>query len=138
MTPTSGRGWSVPADYSPGLLWTIDAFAHEAVDHRWVGQRRHITELIVLVGCDLAQDAPHDLSRARLGQCRCPLNEVWRCNGTDLRAHPIAQLAAQRLGRVLSSNERYIPADGLSLDVVRTANFRGFHHLGMGDQRAFD
>ena len=49
---------------------------------------------------DLAQDAAHDLARARLGQRGRELQRVGRRDRADLLAHPGAQLGAQLVARL--------------------------------------
>ena len=68
---------------------------HQVVDHRRVGQGRGIAQLIVLVGGDLAQDAAHDLARARFRQRWRPLQQVGRGDRADFGAHELDQFVVQ-------------------------------------------
>src|SRR5580700_585189 len=92
----------------------------------------------MLVGRDLAQDPAHDLARARLRQVRRPLQEIGRGDRADLLAHPLHQLAAQRLARLLADLQRDIGVNALALDVVRVTDDSRFSDLWMGDEGAFD
>src|SRR5205085_10940588 len=59
-----------------GLRCPVHAVFHEFVDDGGISQGRDIAEGIMLVGGDLAKNAPHDLAGARLGQTRRPLQQV--------------------------------------------------------------
>ena len=50
----------------------------QIVDHGGIGQRGSVAEIAVLVLGDLAQDAAHDFSRARLRQARGESDEMGR------------------------------------------------------------
>src|SRR5215471_4568978 len=110
----------------------------EIIDHGGVGERRGVTEVAVFVLGDLAQDAPHDLARARLRQAWRELDEIGRGDRPNLLAHPLHQFLAQVFGRLLTRHQRDVGVDALPLDVVRIAYDRGFGHLGMSDQGTLD
>ena len=110
----------------------------QILDHRRVGKRRDVAQVRELVLRDLAQDAAHDLARARLGQARRELDQVGRGDGADLlpdvRDELLAQVLAPRLARV----QRDVAVDALALEVVRVADDGGLGDLGMGVERALD
>ena len=92
----------------------------------------------MLVGGDLAKNAPHDLAGARLGQTRRPLKQVGSGNRADLPSHPGDELAPQFLARGLRYLQRYVRIDALPLDVVRKSDNGSFRDPRMGDQGALD
>ena len=116
----------------------LRAVLHQILDHARIGEGRGVAEIAEIVLGDLAQDAAHDLARARLGQAGRPLDDVGRGDRPDLLAHPGDQLLAQLVGRVLAGLERDVGVDALALDVVREADDGGLGHLQVGDQGAFD
>src|ERR1700689_2252833 len=109
----------------------------ELLDHAGIRERGNISQLIVFVGGNLSQDAAHDLSRTSLRQGRSPLNDVRRCDRTDFPAHPIAQLRAQRFGRLGAGDQRDVNIDALSFDVVRKSDHSGLSDGWMSHQSAF-
>src|SRR5690606_34748642 len=86
---------------------------HERIDHRGIGQGAGVAELVGRVLGDLAQDAAHDLSRARLRQARRPLDVVRRGGGTDLAPHLLHQFPAQFLALLLAGGEGHVGIDAL-------------------------
>src|SRR3546814_714384 len=98
--------------------------------------RRGVAEVGVVVLGYLAQDAAHDLPGARLRQAGRPLDEIGRGDRADLLAHPLHQLLAQRVGRLLANLQRDIGVDALPLDGVRVADGGRLGDLCVGDQRA--
>src|SRR5271169_5450368 len=88
----------------------------EVVDHSGVGERRGVAETAGLVFGDLAQDAAHDFSRARLRQVRRKLDEIGRGDRSDLLAHPRGKFLAQIFGRLFAGHQRDIGIDALALD----------------------
>ena len=119
-------------------LAAVQPVVHQIGDDRGIGQRRHVTKLLMLVGRDLAQDATHDLAGACLGQRRRPLDQVRRGDRADLLAHPLSQLGAQRLAGLVAGFQGDVGIDRLTLDIVRIADTGRFGDLGMRHQRAFD
>src|SRR5271167_4768975 len=113
--PQAGEG--VQASRALAILAVVDEVAY----HGRLGQRRGVTEIAVLVLGDLAQDAPHDLAGAGLGQTRRELDEVGRGDRADLLAHPGDELLAQFLGGLLAGHQGHICVDALALDVVGIA-----------------
>jgi len=76
------------------------AVGDEVVDHGGVGEGGRITQGAELVFGDLAEDTPHDLAGAGLGQAGRELDEVGRGDRADLLAHPVAtSCLAQLVGR---------------------------------------
>jgi hypothetical protein len=57
------------------------------VDYTRLRQRRQVAELVALARDDLAHDAPHDLTRARLGQVRDDVDLLGRRERPDDLAH---------------------------------------------------
>src|SRR3984957_7568301 len=110
----------------------------EIVDYGGVRECRGVTEIAVLVLGDLAQDAAHDLARARLRQIGRELDEIGRGDRADLGAHPLHQFLAQGFARLLARHQGDIGIDALALDVVRIADHSGFRDFRMRDQRGFD
>ncbi len=92
----------------------------------------------MLVGRDLAENAPHDLAGAGLRQTRRPLQQVWRGDRADLLPHPGYELAPQLLARGLGDLQGHIGVDALALDLVRITNDGGFRDPWMRDQSALD
>ena len=80
----------------------VEALLDQAVDHAGVGQRRGVTHVLQLVAGDLAQDAPHDLARAGLGQARRPLDQLRLGEAADLLADQGQQVLLQLVGRFLA------------------------------------
>src|SRR3546814_17687138 len=76
------------------------------------------------------------LPGARLRQAGRPLDEIGRGDRADLLAHPLHQLLAQRVGRLLANLQRDIGVDALPLDGVRVADDGRLGDLCVGDQRA--
>src|SRR4051812_37504605 len=60
---------------------------HQLLHHGRVRQGGDVSELVVLAGGDLAQDTPHDLARAGLGQAGDDLDTVRGREGADRLAH---------------------------------------------------
>src|SRR5882757_1443587 len=101
------------------ILLLFAAVLDQVVDHGGIGERRGVTEIGEIVLGDLAQDAPHDLARACLGQAGCPLDDVGRRDRANLLAHPADQLLAHSLGGLLARVQSDVGIDSLALDVVR-------------------
>mmetsp|Transcript_33036 Transcript_33036/g.84203 ORF Transcript_33036/g.84203 Transcript_33036/m.84203 type:complete len:297 (-) Transcript_33036:1328-2218(-) len=114
----------------------------ELVDHARVGEGRDVAELLLvdlLTGRgDLAQDAAHDLARARLGQRGRPLDGVGRGEGTDLGAaehdERLLELVAARDALV----GRDVDVDALALDRVREAHDRSLGDVGVQHDGGLD
>src|SRR5882762_8849452 len=130
--------WLTAGKAADPLPHAVHAVVDEIIDDGRVGEGRDIAQLVVLVGGDLAQDAAHDLAGAGLRQVRGPLQQVGGGDRADLLAHPLHQLAAQRLVRLLVDAQCHIGVDALALDVVRIADDGRLGDLRVGDQRAFD
>ena len=105
-----------PAWQGQGIAWPEVSSAEEfcgasddAVDDRGVEECGGVAELVVLAAGHLAEDAAHDLARARFGQARRELDAVWAGDvadlGVDLDADFLAQgrdaFGACRAGRRL-------------------------------------
>ena len=84
------------------------------IDDAWIAQRAGVAEARGVAFRDLAQDAAHDLSRARLGQSRSELEFVGGCDRADLGAYPAAQLVAQVVAMVDAVVECDIGVDALT------------------------
>mmetsp|Transcript_21664 Transcript_21664/g.51386 ORF Transcript_21664/g.51386 Transcript_21664/m.51386 type:complete len:326 (+) Transcript_21664:42-1019(+) len=104
----------------------------ELVDHAGVGEGRDIAELglvhALAAGGDLAQDAAHDLARARLRQGGRPLDDVGRGEGADLGAAHHDERLLELVGPLDALVGRHVDVDALALDGVREA-----HHRRLGD-----
>jgi hypothetical protein len=72
----------------------------ELSDHARIGERRNVTELIVFVRGYFPKYSPHDLSGARFGKSRGPLQGIRRRDRTDFATNPLTQFETQRLGRL--------------------------------------
>ena len=107
-------------------MGAIQALAHQVLDHARIGKRGNVSELIVLVRGNLAQDAAHDLAGTGLGQPRRPLNEIRRGDRADLFPDPVTQLVPQRFGRFLAGVQRDVHVDARALDVMRHTDRGGF------------
>src|SRR6185312_4653016 len=112
----------------------------ELVEDRRILERRHVLLDLLALG-DGAQQAAHDLARARLGQVVAEADVLGLRYGTDLLADPVAQLLGDLVGfrafgpRALQHDER---AYRLAGEVVGTTDHRRFGNHLVGDQRGFD
>src|SRR5688572_5795820 len=104
-------------------------------------ERRHVL-LDLLALRDRAQQAPHDLARAGLGQVLAEADVLRLRDRADLLRDPLAQLFGDllRLGtrraRTFEYDER---ADRFARELVGAANDRGLgHELRIGDERRLD
>ena len=91
-----------------------------------------------LASSDLAKDATHDLTRARLRECRRPVHHVGRSEGTDLRAALHLELREQLIGRLDALVERRVDVDALALDWVREADDGSLGDVGVQHDRGLD
>mmetsp|Transcript_1801 Transcript_1801/g.5446 ORF Transcript_1801/g.5446 Transcript_1801/m.5446 type:complete len:469 (+) Transcript_1801:145-1551(+) len=100
----------------------------ELVHHRRVGERGGVAELVcshlLARGGDLAEDAPHDLARARLWQRWRPVDHIGRRECADLGAALHDEGFAQLVRLVDALVERDVDVDALALDRVRVADHR--------------
>src|SRR5688500_15078535 len=90
----------------------------QGVDQARVGERRRVAERPIIVLGDLAQDAPHDLARAGLGQAGGEMEMVGRRDRPDLLPDVEAKLLLERLAMPLAGDQGDVGVDALALDVV--------------------
>src|SRR5438094_4311762 len=119
-------------------LLAVHPVVDELLDDSGIGKGRHIAQGIVLVGGDLAQNAPHDLAGAGLGQTRRPLQHVGGGDRADLLSHPGHKLALELVAGLLLDPQGDISVNALSLEIVRKADDGSFGHFRVGDERALD
>src|SRR5688572_24023436 len=91
------------------------AMLYQRFDYRWIRERARVAELVRCVLRDLAQDAAHDLSAARLRQPRCPLQVVGRGDRADFLAHVGDEFLAQLVGIGFARDEGDVGVDALAL-----------------------
>ena len=118
----------------PGAYWSCVYY----VDDGGIGERRRVAQVAEIVLGDLAQDAAHDLARARLGQAGRPLDGVGRGDRADLLAHPCHQFLAQFLAGIEPGIQGDVGVDALALDVVREADNGRLGDQLVRHQRALD
>src|SRR5947208_4615477 len=113
---------------------------HQPFHDARIGERGDVPQVVVLPRGDLAQDAPHDLSGAGLGQAGHDLHALGHGEGPDLFAHVLLQGAAQLLGPgpVGAGDEADEGVDPGPLDRVREADHRGLGHRLVRHQSALD
>ncbi|GIX64423.1 HEAT repeat-containing protein [Babesia caballi] len=120
-------------------LERLAAERREPLQHRGVGERRGVPEVVALVAHELAQDAAHDLAAARLGQVRRRGDDIGGREGAHVLAHGEAELAHQLVARAAEGVlERHEAEDGLALDGVREGDGRGLRDDGHLHQRVLD
>src|SRR5690606_19373880 len=115
----------------------VESVFDQAVDHRGVGQRGSVTEIVQLVAGNLAQDAAHDLAGAGLRQSAGDLNIVRPGKGAHLLADRHLELGENILGQGNALHRHDIGIDCLALDIVRTADYGGLGYPVVENQGAF-
>ena len=107
-----------PPSSDPSRLHGVDR-GDELVDDGGVGERGGVAELVGLLARDLAQHAPHHLTRARLGQPRDDHDAVEDGEPANLLAHRHLERGHEvgGLGDALGQDD--VRKDALALDVVR-------------------
>jgi len=70
---------------------------HQVGDDRRIGQRRRIAEVRCIALRNLAQNTPHDLAGARLGQSGRELDDVGPRDRPDLLADPLLEVVIERV-----------------------------------------
>src|SRR5690242_18996555 len=99
--------WHTRAVAFAGEPSTAQSLLDKTRDDAGFCESGDVTELIVFVSGDLAQDATHDLAGPGLRQAGRPLNEVRRRYRPNLPPYPVAQFGAQlRSGRCID-DERH-------------------------------
>ena len=115
-----------------GLL--VLAVLDQVVDHRRIGQRGRIAKRAEIVLGDLAEDAPHDLAGARLGEARRELDLVGARQRTDFLPHMRHEVLAEFFRTFLARHQRHVAINALALDVVRVADDGCLGNLRMRDE----
>src|SRR5690606_6516851 len=110
----------------------------QTLDDGRISECRGIAEILVLIGCDLTQNAPHDLAGSRLRQRRSELDEVGLRDGSDLVAHVLHQLVSERIAGFCVGDERHEAVDPLPFYIVRETDYGSFGHQVVRDERALD
>src|ERR1700730_7328691 len=126
-----GRRWGK-------ALLAVHPIIDELVDDSRLGEGCHIAEGVVLVGGDLAQNAPHDLAGAGLGHSGAPLQQVGGANRADLLPHPGHELTFQLVARLLLDPQCDISVNALPLEVVWKADDGSFGYFRVGDEGTLD
>src|SRR6266446_3056182 len=98
-------------------LLAVHPVVDELVDDGGIGQGRHVAEGVVLVGGDLAQNAPHDLAGAGLRQAGRPLQQVGGGDRADLLPYPGDELTPELVARLLLDPQCDIRVNALSLEI---------------------
>ena len=115
-----------------GSVLAFAGLLADGVDDVGVGERRHVPK-VPLLG-DITQQAPHDLARARLGQIRREHDLLWPRELPDHVGHVLAQLAGERVGRLVARPQDDVGEDRLPRDWVGSAHDRRLRHGRMRDQ----
>jgi len=122
-------------DFSALPLFLLVLFL-ELRDDVGIGQCGRVADRLAFR--DVAEQPAHDLSGPRLGQIGGKQDLIRPRDCADLAHDVLLELVGQRDRRLhafLQGDER---GDGLSLDVVRTADDGRLGHLRVIDERAFD
>src|SRR5690606_40933030 len=109
----------------------------QALDHGPVLERADVARQLLARG-DAAQQAAHDLARARLGQGVGEADLLGPGDRADLLHDVPLELLAQRVRRLHALLERDERDDGLALHLVGTAHHRGLGDLRVRHQRRLD
>src|SRR5258708_1281411 len=112
-------------------------FLPQFSEYRVVLQRARVLRRLLAAG-DVAEQATHDLARARLGQGVGKADLIGSGQTADLLGDVLAQILFQFVAWYGSSFQRHKAADPLSLEFVRFAHHCSLGDPGMMDQRAFD
>src|SRR4051812_16845902 len=125
----SGRGGaphSAPAaEPSAGLVLLLLALLHLALEllhHVRVAERRDVAELLALG--DVAQQAAHDLARARLRQVVGPDDALGPRELADALGHVLADLLHELVAGLVGALERDERRDRLAAVLVALADAR--------------
>src|SRR5688572_24699479 len=101
------------------LLLRCARLLADRLDDRRIGEGRGVPEIATLG--DVAQQAPHDLARARLRQVRHEHEELRARDRPDDVRDVLAQLDRQRVGRLLAGLEDDEGEDRLAGDLILLA-----------------
>src|SRR5690606_33512516 len=120
------------------LLSAVLAGLDEVVDYTGIGEGSRVSQVLNLVGGNLAQYATHDLAGTGFGQARGELKYLGARKGADLFGHEGGQLLRQFVRLRNSLHQRDIGVDGLPLDLMGITDNSGLCHLGVQHQCALD
>jgi hypothetical protein len=104
----------------------------------WGAYRRSITKLVLLTSEDLAEDTPHDLPAAGLGQVGHDEDGLGGGEGADALADLHDEVLAQLVVDLVAVLDGHEGVDGLARQLVVDAHHGRLGHGLVLDQRRFD
>src|SRR5438874_4020511 len=103
-------------------------FLAQLGQHTVILQRGGVLRRLFAAG-DVAEQSPHDLPRAGLGQGIGETDLIRPGQGANLLDNVLAQVFLQLFGRGGSALERHEASNALPLDLIRPSHHRGLGHL---------
>jgi hypothetical protein len=117
---------------SPSLPRRLDRL-NNFLNNTRIAQRADVAKLVLLAGQDLAQDATHDLTRARLGQVGDTEDRFGSSEGTDGFPDLADEFLAQLVAGLIALLDADESVDGLAGEFVVDTD-----DSGLADSVVFD
>src|SRR5690606_35558953 len=129
----------LPSGSRPAVsLSAVLAGFDQLVDHSRIGEDGRVTQVLNLVGGNLAQDAAQDLAGTGLGQAWCELKDFGSGKGADLFGHEGGQLFCQFVGFRNPLHQRDIGVNGLPFYLLGITYDSGLCYFGVQHQRTLN